>query len=201
MGFLLAFVLILLTGLGVRSAYLLLFALIFLLISVTINTGSELTHNGEYAKHIRATFGCCEYRVDCIISGHKWFYVHFASQLIPMLYYFYLLGLFYSAFLPTVGRDYEGQSTSPDVMIAIITGLFALLTMGLLAPTIIFYKNRTSILCWISFVFILFQVLIWTSVGFPYSDGKQTQRYNVWVSGSMCLLVLKLSFSLADCEP
>lgn len=88
-----------------------------------------------------------------------------------------------------MGRDYGGLSSNPEVMIAVITGLFALLSMGLLAPTIILFRNRASIFAWIAFVFILFQILIWTAVGFPYTDGKQTQRYNVWVSYHSLLLI------------
>lgn len=63
------------------------------------------------------------------IKDNKWIYLHLLGQIIPITFYFYMLDMFLSTLIPTVGREYDAGDGNPEYMIGLVTGLFALLTL------------------------------------------------------------------------
>jgi len=153
---LLSFVLVILTIAGIKSAYLVLISTGFYFLSTIINV----------------VFGFVD-------KGNKWIYLHCFGQIIPTLYYFYLLIELMMGMIPIGARAYDGATRNPEITISLIVAFFTILSTGFYAPIFLMFKHRKYILAALGAIFIVFLILVFTPVGFPYAE-RQPQRYVVW---------------------
>ncbi|XP_034478526.1 endoplasmic reticulum metallopeptidase 1 isoform X1 [Drosophila innubila] len=148
----LVILLITLTALGIRSACFLMLCVFFDIIALIINLVTKW-HRKAY-----------------------WFAIAvMICQILPFTYFTYILTALLMTIIPMQGRS--GAESNPDMGIAVVTWLFALMFAGFIVPLIMFFrKTRTIVLCFLAGT-ILFIILAVTNVGFPYQPKTSTQRY------------------------
>lgn len=166
---------LIMTGLGLRSAFILLFSLIFYTLTTYINLFSRLQLRGESKVFLR-NFPSNS-RTICL--GSIWIVVHFAGQTIPFLFYAYYAIYALDTFVPIQGRS--GPTMNPEYMMAIITGSTGILLAGHLIPTLCIFRRPAIWMCGFLLVFIIFLILMATPVGFPYRENLSQQRFWIFV--------------------
>ncbi|KAG4071651.1 hypothetical protein HA402_011805 [Bradysia odoriphaga] len=142
------------TGMGLRSAFLLLFALVFYSLTTFINLLSRLQSRGSI-----------------------WILVHFIGQVIPFLFYAYYAVYSLDNFIPIQGRS--GPTTNPEILVAIVAGSTGILLAGQLIQTLCIFRRPVIWMCGFLFVFFVFIILMATPLGFPYREQLSQQRF--WI--------------------
>ncbi|KAH8300218.1 hypothetical protein KR044_011636, partial [Drosophila immigrans] len=165
--------LIALTAMGIRSACFLMLCVFFDIIALIVNLVTKW-HRKAYCFAI-AVMIC---------------------QILPFTYFTYILTALLMTIVPMIGRS--GATSNPDMGIALVTWLFAILFLGFIVsvesiskvnsirlsieiqvPLIMFFrKTRTIVLCFLAGT-ILFIIIAVTNVGFPYQPKTSAQRYAV----------------------
>lgn len=112
---LLSIVLIIMTIIGLRSAYMVLISTMFYFFSTFLNV-------------------CFNF----INKGNKWLYLHCIGQIFPCLYYFYVMIQMLQSMIPIGARAYDGALRNPEITISLIIALFTVLSTG-------FYVSRFRI--------------------------------------------------------
>lgn len=137
---------------GIRSAFLIMISILFYAVSVIINLTTCLH---------RKTF--------------LWLIPHMVCQIIPFLLYTSNCYAFFQAFIPMQGRD--GADTDPELLMSGFVALMSLLMAGFLVPIILIFRKTKTILSLFALVCVVFIILIFTPVGFPYKANTAPQRY------------------------
>nr|AAL39872.1 LP03135p [Drosophila melanogaster] len=143
-----------LTGLSIRSAYLIMLCILFDIVALIVNLVTKW-HRKAYLFAIAVT----------------------VCQILPLVFFTYLCTVALVTLMPMQGRS--GSSTNPDMVIAALVWLFSLMFAGFIAPLIMFFrKTRTIVLCFLG-ITILFIIIAVTNAGFPYKEKTSPQRYSL----------------------
>ncbi|EDW72284.2 uncharacterized protein Dwil_GK20844 [Drosophila willistoni] len=147
-------IMMIMTGVGIRSAYLVMICVLFDILALIVNLVTKW-HRKAYWFAIAVT----------------------VCQGLPFIYFTYLCTASLMTLMPMQGRS--GSETNPDLIIAALMWLFSLMFAGFIVPlTMFFRKTRTIILCFLAGT-ILFIIISVTDAAFPYQDNKRAQRYSV----------------------
>ncbi|XP_063697598.1 endoplasmic reticulum metallopeptidase 1-like [Culicoides brevitarsis] len=153
----LAILLLVTTVMKIRSAFILMPTLLFYLISTFFNVVAKLD-----------------------TKNNKWIYSHLIGQIIPITFYFYLLDMFLNTIVPTLGRQYDGINSNPDLMFGLFFAIFAILTLQFFAPTLSLFKYGNYCIAALQLVFVTFVIILFTPLSFPYTEATAPQRFHVW---------------------
>ncbi|KAJ6644220.1 Endoplasmic reticulum metallopeptidase 1 [Pseudolycoriella hygida] len=151
---LLILITLVLTGLGVRSSFILMFDIIFYSTSTLINVLSGLQH-----------------------KDGVWIITHMLGQVIPFMFFSYYIIFSLDMFIPIQGRT--DPSMNPDLIIAISLFGLTLMLGGLLIPTLNLFKHSTYIVSSFLVLFLAFIICMATPLGFPYKEAVSPQRF--WI--------------------
>uniref|UniRef100_A0A0A1WQ19 FXNA-like protease n=1 Tax=Zeugodacus cucurbitae TaxID=28588 RepID=A0A0A1WQ19_ZEUCU len=150
----LTFVILIASIAGIRSAFMLMIAVLFYSIGLIINLCTKL-HN----------------------KSLPWLIPHILCNIPPFLFYAYQAHGFFVSFIPMTGRF--GASVNPDLIICAFTVGMGLLTGGFMIPVLnLFHKSKTIICSLLTFT-VLFIILAATPIGFPYRPETNVQRFSV----------------------
>ncbi|KAL5273662.1 hypothetical protein ACFFRR_000426 [Megaselia abdita] len=147
--------LIIMTGLGIRSSFAIMVSVFFYIISTAIN----LVINRFYKNEL------------------LWTIPHCLCQLLPFWFYTYLCYAILITFIPMQGRS--GSNKNPEMIISLFIAVFAFLFSGFLIP--LFNMCRKTKLLFSSFgvLTIVFIIIAATPAGFPFKADTAPQRYGV----------------------
>ncbi|XP_059614556.1 endoplasmic reticulum metallopeptidase 1-like isoform X2 [Phlebotomus argentipes] len=153
---LLALIMIIMTGLRIRSAYLLTVLVIFYCASSGISAVFRLVNH----RHI------------------GWIYFHILGLVLPFIFFAYLCTIAFTTFVPMNGR--AGPQSDLDILLVVFSCAMALFLGGFIVPLIGLCTRRW----WVyGLIFGLFSVLgiilLATPIGFPYRADTNPQRY--WI--------------------
>ncbi|XP_017865425.1 PREDICTED: endoplasmic reticulum metallopeptidase 1 isoform X1 [Drosophila arizonae] len=148
----LVLLIIVLTALGIRSAYFIMLCVLFDIVALIVNLVTKW-HRKAY-----------------------WFaIVVMICQILPFTYITYVCTAALKTLIPMQGRS--GGSANPDLSMALLLWLFSVMFAGFLVPLILFFrKTRTIVLCFLAGT-ILFIIIAVTDAGFPYKPKTSPQRY------------------------
>lgn len=180
---------LILTGLGVRSSFILMFDIIFYSASTLINALSGLQHRGELI------YGRCPEpfpKKNSRISEGIWIIIHLMGQVVPFMFYSYYTIFSLDLFVPMQGRS--DPEMNPDLLIAVILSGLALLLGGLLLPVLNLFKPAFYIMCGFLVIFIAFIICMATPLGFPYKPAVSAERFWIFVRNYLTTLVRKRSY-------
>ncbi|XP_036331812.1 endoplasmic reticulum metallopeptidase 1 isoform X2 [Rhagoletis pomonella] len=150
----LAFVTLIATIAGIRSAFMLMIAVLFYTLGLIVNLSTKL-HN----------------------KSLPWLIPHIICNIPPFIFYGYLSHGFFVAFIPMTGRF--GASVNPDLIICAFTVGVGILTGGFMIPVLnLFHKSKTIICSLLAFT-ALFLIFAATPIGFPYRPETNIQRFSV----------------------
>ncbi|XP_073847635.1 endoplasmic reticulum metallopeptidase 1-like [Musca autumnalis] len=150
----LAVICIIMTGLGVRSAFFVMIAVFFYTISVVINLSlSKITKKKYY------------------------FIVHCICQIMPFWFYTYMAFLFLTFFIPMQGRD--GPTSKPELLLSAFCVLCTMHFGGFIMPIMNKFKKSKTITSIFAVLCVVFVILAATPVGFPYTKDVHPQRFYV----------------------
>uniref|UniRef100_A0A1B0CYJ4 FXNA-like protease n=1 Tax=Phlebotomus papatasi TaxID=29031 RepID=A0A1B0CYJ4_PHLPP len=145
--------LLVLTTMGLRSAYILLPASLFY--AVTAFASGIFFHNRR----------------------RSWLIIHLIGQVLPILFYCSQTHLAMQSLIPLSGRS--GAAANPDMLMSLLCSVFALLLGGFLIPLVALCRHPRAVLS----IFLLWMtitiILIITPVGFPFRESVAPQRY--WI--------------------
>ncbi|GAB0089651.1 endoplasmic reticulum metallopeptidase 1 [Sergentomyia squamirostris] len=155
-GIILAVLMLIMTGLRFRSAYILLIPVIFYCASSGISTIFRL--------------------VNC--RNISWIYFHILGQVLPMLFFAYLSTIAFTTFIPMAARG--GPQGNPDLLISIFACGMAFFLGGFIVPLIGLCTRRWVVYgCIFGLFFLVGIILLATPIGFPYRPETSPQRY--WI--------------------
>ncbi|XP_034476025.1 endoplasmic reticulum metallopeptidase 1-like [Drosophila innubila] len=140
------------TTFGIRSVYGITISLAFYAISLAVNLLTTL--------HDR---------------GYRWSGMFMSFQLIPFLYLSSLIYTFIVAMTPMNGRS--GSASNPDTMIAALSALGTVLSLGFLAPVINMFRRPTFVVLTLVLASGITMYLAGsTQIGFPYRPKTNSER-------------------------
>uniref|UniRef100_A0A182P9Y3 FXNA-like protease n=1 Tax=Anopheles epiroticus TaxID=199890 RepID=A0A182P9Y3_9DIPT len=148
-----AFLLITLSIGGIRSAFVLLFPIIFYCATTIINM-------------------IIQFRL------RVWIYVHLAGQLVPVIYFCTLTVTLFAVFVPMTGRS--SNSSNPDLQMALFSSLLALLLVGLLTPFVVLFRRKLFVFGTFLLMFLVTAIVAATPEGFPFRERTSPQRYYIF---------------------
>uniref|UniRef100_A0A1L8DUA3 FXNA-like protease n=1 Tax=Nyssomyia neivai TaxID=330878 RepID=A0A1L8DUA3_9DIPT len=152
----LGLLLIIMTAMRIRSAYLVLTPLIFYCASSGINAIFRLVNHQRIG----------------------WIYFHVLGVVLPFIFYAYLTMIAFTTFIPMAGRD--GPESRLDIILVIFSCAMAFFLGGFLVPLIGLCTRRWWVYGGIFGVFsVIGIILLATPVGFPYRAETSPQRY--WI--------------------
>lgn len=171
--------LLVMTGMGLRSAFVLLFAVIFYTLTTYVNLFTRLQLRGDRCLSVfTLAFNVTIFLQ--FLTDSIWILVHFVGQMIPFLFYAYYAIYALDNFVPMQGRS--GPTNNPEIFIAIITGCTGILLAGHLIPTLCIFRRPVIWMCGFLVVFLIFLILMVTPLGFPYRVELSQQRFWIFVS-------------------
>lgn len=149
---------IVLTAIGIKSAFMFTIPLVFVAASTFINVLFK----------IQLTQRC-------------WMIAHLTGQLFPFMFHCYVTIVLMVGFLPMQGRT--GPAANPEYTVAVICLLLGLLLGGLLVPHLFMLKRTIWIWLGVVGIYVIFIILMVTPLGFPYRAETSPQRQVVYVCG------------------
>lgn len=93
-------------------------------------------------------------------------------------------------FIPFQGRG--GSASNPDLLISIFCIVIGLMQAGFIIPLYCLCKRPLLILCGYILIFVIFVIIMFTPVGFPYREAVSAQRF--WIFVSVFLKLFNLIF-------
>ncbi|ALC42478.1 CG9416, partial [Drosophila busckii] len=151
---LIVLVCLILTGLGIRSAFFPMIGLFFYTISLILQLVSKLT-----------------LKSNCFMT------THLLCQLLPFFYYTSILYMLLLIFVPMQGRD--GPESKPDMLVALFIAVISTHFAGFLIPILLKFRKTKICMSIFGVLTIIFIILAATPVGFPYKPEVAAQRYFV----------------------
>ncbi|KAH8416137.1 hypothetical protein KR222_008967, partial [Zaprionus bogoriensis] len=145
---------IILTAVGLRSAYLLMISLLFYVGSLIINLLTKLHDRG----------------------GYYWSILMCAGQVLPFLYFSYLFHSFLVICIPMTDR--KGSEVNPDLLIALLCALGSILALGFVAPLINIFRKPNFMIGGFALITFIFCMISVSHVGFPYRAKTNVMRVN-----------------------
>ncbi|XP_054739176.1 endoplasmic reticulum metallopeptidase 1 isoform X1 [Anastrepha obliqua] len=150
----LAFVTLIATIAGIRSAFMLMIAVLFYTLGLIVNLSTKL-HN----------------------KSLPWLIPHIICNIPPFLFYAYQAHGFFVTFIPMTGRF--GARVNPDLIICGFTIGVGILTGGFMIPVLNLFRKSKTIICSLLVFTALFLILAVTPIGFPYRPATNVQRFSV----------------------
>uniref|UniRef100_A0A182J4W4 FXNA-like protease n=1 Tax=Anopheles atroparvus TaxID=41427 RepID=A0A182J4W4_ANOAO len=138
---------------GIRSAFILLFPVIFYCASTIVNM-------------------IIQFRLRI------WIYVHLVGQLIPTIYFCTLTVTLFAVFISMTGRS--DNRSNPDLQMALFASLMALLLVGLLTPFIALFRRKAYVFGTLLLMFLVTAIVAATPHGFPFRARTSPQRYYIF---------------------
>ncbi|XP_058123614.1 endoplasmic reticulum metallopeptidase 1-like [Anopheles ziemanni] len=151
--FIYAILLITLSIGGIRSAFILLFPVIFYSASTIVNM-------------------IIQFRLRI------WIYVHLVGQLIPFVYFCSLTVTLFAVFISMTGRS--DNRSNPDLQMALFASLMALLLVGMLTPFIVLFRRKVYVFGTLLLMFLVTGIVAATPHGFPFRERSSPQRYYIF---------------------
>ncbi|KAH8400960.1 hypothetical protein KR009_002177, partial [Drosophila setifemur] len=148
---LMAVLCILLTAVGIRSAYLVMIAVFFYVGALIINLASRL-HD----------------------KGYLWAVVLGVCQILPYLYFTYLFHALLAITIPMTSR--KGMTANPDFLISLQCALGSILGLIFLAPLLNIFRRPKSMVGGLALVMFIFCMISVSDVGFPYRAETNVMR-------------------------
>lgn len=124
---LLAVLTVVATVFRIRSAYVLMIAVLFYLVPLVVNTLSGLYRRGEKVWDFLRDIAFQKVRV-LFFSGYQWAVVVVVCQIPAFMYITYMSCTFFVSLIPMMGRF--GSERNPDLIIGGVSTLTALLSLG-----------------------------------------------------------------------
>ncbi|EAL41724.3 AGAP007677-PA [Anopheles gambiae str. PEST] len=138
---------------GIRSAFVLLFPIIFYCATTIVNM-------------------IIQFRL------RVWIYVHLVGQLVPVIYFCSLAVTLFAVFVPMTGRS--DNRSNPDLQMALFASLVTLLLVGLLTPFIVLFRRKVYVFGTILLLFLVTAIVAATPEGFPFRERTSPQRYYIF---------------------
>lgn len=154
---LLVTLLVVLTAMNIRSAYLILVGVVFQAAASLLNWILNLQNKPK-----------------------AWTVIHLVAQVIPIMFYGSLLHLALQTFIPITGRD--GPDTNPEILIAVFSVGLVLLMGGFIMPLVALCRQTKVVMGLFVAIWAVAVILMATDVGFPYRETTSPQRYWIYVS-------------------
>ncbi|XP_037035537.1 endoplasmic reticulum metallopeptidase 1-like isoform X1 [Bradysia coprophila] len=142
------------TGMGFRSGFLLLIALVFYALTTFINLISGL-----------------------MLRDGMWIIVHSIGQIFPFAFFLYNALIMLTLLIPVQGR--AGPATNPDLVVGVVVILSGILLGSLIVPVLCIFRRPVLAMCGFLVVFLVFVILMATPIGFPYRYNGTQQRF--WI--------------------
>ncbi|XP_050091027.1 endoplasmic reticulum metallopeptidase 1-like [Anopheles aquasalis] len=146
-------ILIVLTAMSIRSAYLFTIVILFYIITGLVNL-------------------LIRYQ-----STH-WIYVHLIGQIIPIAYLSSVSLTSFATFIPMQGRGSAGSN--PELLIALFAVLLALLGTGLITPLLALTRKPYWYVGFVGLFFVISIIVMVTEAGFPFREATSPQRYYIY---------------------
>uniref|UniRef100_A0A1L8DTM6 FXNA-like protease n=1 Tax=Nyssomyia neivai TaxID=330878 RepID=A0A1L8DTM6_9DIPT len=150
---LLLLALIVVTAMSLRSAYILLPAVLFYIVTAFVS--GIFFHNRR----------------------RSWLIIHLIGQVLPVFFYCAQTHLALQTLIPLTGRG--GASGNPDIFLCLICAALALLLGGFLVPLVALCRHPRAVLSIFLFGMFITLVLIITPLGFPFRAETVPQRF--WI--------------------
>ncbi|XP_053674195.1 endoplasmic reticulum metallopeptidase 1-like [Anopheles nili] len=149
-------IVIVLTGLSIRSGYLFTMAVLFYTVTTLVNV--LIRHAPFY-----------------------WIVVHLIGQIIPIAYFISISLTAFATFIPMQGRGNAGAN--PELLIALFGVLIGLLGVGFLTPLVVLARKAQLFIALIVVFFVISIIVMVTPAGFPFRAHTTPQRYYVYHTG------------------
>lgn len=115
-----------------------------------------------------------------VISDRSWMISHLLFQIPIYMFYSHVSGYAFDIFIPIQGRG--GPASNPDSLIAVFCIAFGLLLTTFFIPLIGMCKRSLIMLCGFLLIFVVYVIVMFTPVGFPYVPEVSGQRFWIFVS-------------------
>ncbi|XP_017033139.1 endoplasmic reticulum metallopeptidase 1-like [Drosophila kikkawai] len=148
---LLAVLCILVTAIGIRTAYLFMICIFFYMAALIINLASRL-HDKGY--------------LWCVMLG--------VCQILPFLYFSYLFHTLLVITIPMTSRN--GMTINPDMLISLQCALGSILAFVFVAPLLNLFRRPKSLIGGLALVMFIFCMISISEVGFPYRSKTNVMR-------------------------
>uniref|UniRef100_A0A1B0G958 FXNA-like protease n=1 Tax=Glossina morsitans morsitans TaxID=37546 RepID=A0A1B0G958_GLOMM len=136
----------------IRSAYLLMMAVLFYALALIINLTAK-----------------------CYRSVYRFGLIMTVCQILPFLYYTSLTHIIYDAMVPMAGRS--GSSSNPEIFMCGIAIFVTILFAGFIIPLLLFFRKARILFSAFLIVTLIFIIIALTPLGFPYRTKTASQRY------------------------
>uniref|UniRef100_A0A182P9Y2 FXNA-like protease n=1 Tax=Anopheles epiroticus TaxID=199890 RepID=A0A182P9Y2_9DIPT len=146
-------ILIVLTGMSIRSGYLFTMAILFYTFTTLVNASIKY-------------------------APFAWLYVHLAGQIAPIAYFSSVSLTAFATFIPMQGRGSAGAN--PELLIALFAVLVGLLVTGFLTPLVSLARKSYLFVALIATFFVVSVIVMVTSVGFPFRAHTSPQRFYIY---------------------
>uniref|UniRef100_A0A1A9ZGV8 FXNA-like protease n=1 Tax=Glossina pallidipes TaxID=7398 RepID=A0A1A9ZGV8_GLOPL len=143
---------IVLTYFRIRSAYLLMMAVLFYALALIINLTAK-----------------------CYRSVYRFGLIMTVCQILPFLYYTSLTHIIYDAMVPMAGRS--GSSSNPEIFMCGIAIFVTILFAGFIIPLLLFFRKARVLFSAFLIVTLIFIIIALAPLGFPYRAKTASQRY------------------------
>lgn len=148
-------ILIVMTAMSIRSAYMFVIVVIFFNASTIVN-------------------------MIVRFRSFHWIYIHLIGQILPIAYYSSFSLTTFSTFIPMQNRG--SAESNPEFLIALFAVVVILMMSSFLTPLIAMMRRPFFYFGAIGIFWIITIIVSVTSVGFPYRAETSPQRYYVFVS-------------------
>ncbi|XP_055537804.1 endoplasmic reticulum metallopeptidase 1-like [Wyeomyia smithii] len=146
-------ILIVLTAMTIRSAYIFVIVVIFFNASTIVN-------------------------MIIRFKNFHWVYIHLIGQIFPLAYYASFSLSLFATFIPMQNRG--NAETNPDIMISLFSVIVILLISSFLTPLVAMTRKPFIFFGTVVTFWLITIIVMVTSVGFPYRAETSPQRYYVF---------------------
>uniref|UniRef100_A0A182LUP9 FXNA-like protease n=1 Tax=Anopheles culicifacies TaxID=139723 RepID=A0A182LUP9_9DIPT len=150
-------ILLILTGMSIRSGYLFTMAILFYTATTLLNAALQT--------FLKQTSMC-------------WIYVHLIGQIAPIAYYSSISLTAFATFIPMQGRGNAGAN--PELLIALFAVLVGFLVTGFLTPLVALARKAYLFIALIDDFFVVSIIVMVTSAGFPFRAHTTPERFYVY---------------------
>ncbi|XP_055702548.1 endoplasmic reticulum metallopeptidase 1-like [Phlebotomus papatasi] len=144
-----------LTGMSIRSSFLIMIPVFFYNVSLLFNVALKLQ-----------------------ARPHTWMFVHLLCQIIPFMWFSTNTIAQFTTFIPMQGRS--GALGNPELLIAAFSILSAALLGSLLVPLVTICRSPRITALLFAVLWIVGIIIMVTPQGFPFRDAKTPQRFSIY---------------------
>ncbi|XP_055387210.1 endoplasmic reticulum metallopeptidase 1-like isoform X2 [Condylostylus longicornis] len=145
--------LLILTAVKIHSGFLVMLSILFYTIAVILNVITTLQG-----------------------KSLSWIVFPVLSQILPFMFYTYLVIIILTTFIPMTGRSFS--NSNPELLISAISFVFAFLIGGFLIPLLFVFRKSEILVSIFAITSVIFIICTITPIGFPYTKSS-FQRFDV----------------------